>query len=42
MRHDDQFYYVSDWEYNGPGQSPTLHKKPLEDKSVKVSIRSYA
>ena len=41
-RHDDQYSYVSAWEYHGPGQTPTLHKEPLEYESVKVSIRSYA
>ncbi len=41
-RHDENYSYVSAWEYHGPGQTPTLHKEPLEYESVKVSIRSYA
>ena len=41
-RHDDTFAYVSAWQYNGPGQAPTLHKEQLEYESVKLSVRSYA
>ena len=41
-RHDGEYSYVSAWEFNGPGQAPTLHKENLEYESVKVSIRSYA
>lgn len=41
-RRDDEFAYVSAWEYHGPGQPPTLHKEPLEYESVKLSVRSYA
>ncbi len=41
-RHDDDFSYVSAWEFHGPGTPPTLHKENLEYESVKASIRSYA
>jgi succinate dehydrogenase / fumarate reductase flavoprotein subunit len=41
-RHDEQFSYVSCWEYKGPGNAPILHKEPLVYEEVKVSIRSYA
>jgi succinate dehydrogenase / fumarate reductase flavoprotein subunit len=41
-RHDDQFSYVSCWEYKGEGQAPVLHKEELVYESVKASIRSYA
>ncbi len=42
QRHDEDFAYVSAWEYKGPGQAPTLHKEDLEYESVKLSVRSYA
>jgi succinate dehydrogenase / fumarate reductase flavoprotein subunit len=41
-RHDDNFAYVSAWEYHGPGQAPTLHKEELKYETVKLSVRSYA
>jgi len=41
-RHDDQFAYVSCWEYKGTETAPILHKEPLVYEEVKVSIRSYA
>ncbi len=41
-RHDNEFAYVSAWEYHGPGQTPTLHKETLNYESVKLSVRSYA
>jgi succinate dehydrogenase / fumarate reductase flavoprotein subunit len=41
LRNDAEFSYVAAWEWNGPGQSPTLHKEPLEFEYVKPSQRSY-
>jgi succinate dehydrogenase / fumarate reductase flavoprotein subunit len=41
-RHDDQFSYVSCWEYKGTETAPILHKEPLVYEEVKASIRSYA
>ncbi len=41
-RHDNEFAYVSAWEYHGPGQAPTLHKEELKYETVKLSVRSYA
>jgi succinate dehydrogenase / fumarate reductase flavoprotein subunit len=40
-RDDEQFSFVSAWEYNGPGKSPTLHKEDLSFKYVMPSQRSY-
>jgi succinate dehydrogenase / fumarate reductase flavoprotein subunit len=40
-RNDDKFSYVSAWEYTGVGQSPVLHKEPLEFEEVHPSVRSY-
>ncbi len=40
MRHDDQFMYVSAWEYK-PGYVWELHKEELNYEIVKPSQRSY-
>ncbi|MEM9281690.1 MAG: fumarate reductase/succinate dehydrogenase flavoprotein subunit [Verrucomicrobiota bacterium] len=40
-RRDDEFCYVSAWEYTGPGKKPILHKEILEFENVKLSVRSY-
>lgn len=40
MRNDDDFRFISAWEWNG-GQPPILHKEPLEFESVKLAERSY-
>ncbi len=41
MRRDDEFSYVAAWQWNGAGQTPTLHKEPLEFENVKLTQRSY-
>ncbi len=41
-RHDDDFSYVSAWEYKGNDQAPVLHKEDLVYEETKASIRSYA
>jgi succinate dehydrogenase / fumarate reductase flavoprotein subunit len=38
-RNDDQFLYVAAWEYGG--DTPKLHKEPLEYEEVKLATRSY-
>ncbi|MEM9446311.1 MAG: fumarate reductase/succinate dehydrogenase flavoprotein subunit [Verrucomicrobiota bacterium] len=40
LRHDDQFAYVSAWEY-GNGRGPKLHKEDLKYEEVKMVTRSY-
>jgi len=40
-RNDEEYSYVAAWEYTGPGQTPALHKEPLEFEEVKPSQRSY-
>jgi succinate dehydrogenase / fumarate reductase flavoprotein subunit len=40
-RNDEQYSYVSAWEYNGVEQAPVLHKEPLEFTEVHPSVRSY-
>ncbi len=41
LRDDQDFAYVSVWEYAGEGQSPILNKEPLVFENVKLSQRSY-
>jgi succinate dehydrogenase / fumarate reductase, flavoprotein subunit len=40
-RNDDDFAYVSAWQFNGVGADPTLHKENLDFEFVKPSTRSY-
>jgi succinate dehydrogenase / fumarate reductase flavoprotein subunit len=40
-RDDENFSFVSVWEYKGTGNEPALHKEPLEFENVKLSTRSY-
>ncbi len=45
MRHDDEFAYVSAWEFGGDspngGTKPILHKEPLVYEYVELKQRSY-
>jgi succinate dehydrogenase / fumarate reductase flavoprotein subunit len=41
-RDDENFMYVSAWEYKGDNQEPVLHKEQLKFEFVKVASRSYA
>ena len=40
LRRDDEFSYVSAWEYKGPGDSE-LSKENLEFTNIKLATRSY-
>lgn len=40
-RDDENFLYVSAWEYKGENQAPVMHKEPLEFKDIKLTQRSY-
>ena len=40
-RDDEKFTYVSNWEYKGEGEKPTLHKEDLVFENVKLTQRSY-
>ncbi len=40
-RNDEQFTYVSCWEFKGEGQEPVLHKEDLVFENVKLTQRSY-
>lgn len=41
MRKDDEFTYVSAWEYKGENQPEELHKEELRFENVKLTQRSY-
>jgi succinate dehydrogenase / fumarate reductase flavoprotein subunit len=41
LRNDDEYSYVSCWEYQGVGKRPSLHKEPLAFEVVKPATRSY-
>ena len=40
-RDDENFTYVSCWEYKGEGKEPQLHKEDLKFENIKLSQRSY-
>ncbi len=40
-RNDEEFTYVSCWEYKGEGKEPMLHKEDLVFENVKLTQRSY-
>lgn len=41
MRNDEEYSYVSVWEYQGNQKMPNLHKEELKFEEVKVQQRSY-
>jgi len=41
LRHDDQFAYVSAWEFAGEGNPPILHKEELVYTAIEMKQRSY-
>jgi succinate dehydrogenase / fumarate reductase, flavoprotein subunit len=41
LRDDDNFAFVSAWEFTGDGQEPTLHKEELVFENIKLVQRSY-
>ncbi len=41
LRNDEEFSYVSAWEYQGDEDTPVLHKESLEFEYVKLTQRSY-
>ncbi|MFL5491958.1 MAG: hypothetical protein ACJ8AV_11090, partial [Gemmatimonadales bacterium] len=41
LRNDQDFAYVSAWEYLGANREPQLHKEPLEFEYVHLAQRSY-
>jgi succinate dehydrogenase / fumarate reductase, flavoprotein subunit len=41
LRDDENFSYVSAWEYPGSGKPPVMHREPLAYEEVHMSTRSY-
>ncbi|MEM9291524.1 MAG: fumarate reductase/succinate dehydrogenase flavoprotein subunit [Acidobacteriota bacterium] len=41
LRDDENYRYVSAWEFTGSGEAPILHKEELEFEYVKLTQRSY-
>jgi len=41
LRKDDEFSFVSSWEYKGENAAEVLHKEPLKFENVKLTQRSY-
>jgi succinate dehydrogenase / fumarate reductase flavoprotein subunit len=41
QRNDEQFAYVSAWEFTGIGKTPVLNKEPLVYEEVHLAQRSY-
>jgi len=41
LRDDENFSFVSAWEWQGEGAAETLHKEPLEFEHVHLAQRSY-
>ena len=40
-RNDDDFLYVSAWQFKGDNAAPELNKEPLVYEEVKLATRSY-
>jgi len=40
-RDDENFCYVSAWEFNGTEKEPEMHKEPLNFENVELAVRSY-
>jgi len=41
LRRDDEYSYVSAWEWSGNPSNPILNKEPLSFENVKLTQRSY-
>ena len=41
LRNDDEFCYVSAWEYSGSRKRPVAYKEPLLFENVRLAQRSY-
>ena len=41
LRNDQEFAYVSAWEFGGDNRRPILHKEPLVYENVEMKQRSY-
>ena len=41
LRDDENFSFVSAWQYNGMDAEPTLHKEELKYENIKIANRNY-
>lgn len=41
LRRDDDYMYVSAWEYGGPDKKPILHKEYLNYEFIQIQARDY-
>lgn len=41
MRNDDEYQFISAWEWNGLANAPILHKEELNFEFIKPTVRSY-
>jgi len=41
LRDDQNYMYVSTWEYTGEGKEPLKHKEPLQYEFIKIATRNY-
>jgi succinate dehydrogenase / fumarate reductase flavoprotein subunit len=40
-RNDEECLYVSQWEFQGEGKEPIMHKEELKFEEIKLTQRSY-
>ena len=41
VRNDEEFSFVSAWQFDGPDRAPVLNREPLTFEHVKPAVRSY-
>jgi len=41
QRNDQDYCFVSCWEYKGPGAAPVMHREPLSFETIHLAQRSY-
>ncbi|MBN2891536.1 MAG: fumarate reductase/succinate dehydrogenase flavoprotein subunit [Bacteroidales bacterium] len=41
LRRDDEYMFVSAWEYQGEDKEPVMHKEPLIFEETEVKVRNY-
>jgi succinate dehydrogenase / fumarate reductase flavoprotein subunit len=41
VRNDEEYAYVSAWEFTGEGSTPVLHREELAFENVELAVRSY-
>ncbi len=41
LRNDDDFGFVSCWEFKGENEPPVMHREPLVYEEIKMAVRNY-